>query len=305
MEKVTSSQSGNRTNVRNKNTRRNVAYITLYMLWYIWPFLTEKIILRLFFSPLEYKINSAEKELLRSGEKFQITVNDKKIQCWKWGEGPLVILAHGWNGRGIQFQPLIDSLIKSNFSVVTFDAPGHGKSEGKSSNYFEFTDALRTLWKYVDQQQVVGIVGHSLGAAAILNFISKEHYNKKTILIAPALKLRELLFQTFEDHNVPKIVYQNLVQNLELVHGYNIFQDNPAKLIKNMKREILIFHDENDRAVPFSDSNHISELLNNVILKKSSGLGHKRIVNDKSVVDSVVKYLKKRNTINIEIQRAS
>lgn len=246
-------------------------------------------------------MNPFEKELLNVGESFQIKVNRKKVQCWKWGNGPIVILAHGWNGQGIQFQPLIEKLIESNYTVITYDAPGHGQSQGKTSNYFQFTDAIRTLWHHIDNQNVVAVIGHSLGACALLNFISKENYHKNAIFIAPALKLRELLFQTFEQHNVPKMVYLNLVQNLEAVHGYSIFSDNPAQLIKTVKNKIIIFHDKNDRAVPFSHTNHLAERLDNITVHSSNGLGHRRILNDKSVIHMILESISsKRN-----IQKAS
>jgi predicted alpha/beta hydrolase family esterase len=301
MSKTKSADPINSTNVRDKKFVDKMFYTTLKMLWLIWPLLTEKLVLRLFFSPRSYHLNQSEKQLLERGQLFQIDVNRNKIQCWKWGNGPVVILAHGWNGRGIQFQPLIEALITSNYSVICFDAPGHGQSQGKTSNYFEFTDALRALWHHVENQNVVAVIGHSLGAAAILNFISKENYNNKAFLIAPALKLRELLFKIFEQHNVPKMVYLNLVQNLEAKHGYSIFSDNPSQLIKTVKNNVVIFHDKNDRAVPFSHTNYLAERLDNITVISSSGLGHRRILNDKSVIHMLLESISGRK----KIQKAS
>jgi predicted alpha/beta-fold hydrolase len=293
------------TNVRNKEYMKKFFSLLVEVSWKIWPVVTEKIVLRLFFSPVEYKLNAAEKRLLQQGDIFFIKVRNKKIQCWRWGEGPLVILAHGWNGRGIQFQPLIEALIDSGFSVVTYDAPGHGESEGKTSNYFEFSDAVRSLWHTVDKNNVQAVIGHSLGACALLNFISKENYHRQTILIAPALKLREMLFQTFEIHGVPKIVYQNLVQNLESLHGYSIFSDNPSQLIKQIHTDLVVFHDKNDKAVPYADMKHVAEVSNNIHLNTTTGLGHKRILFDRKVIQTIVRNVREKNTIKTDIQKAS
>jgi predicted esterase len=295
----------NSTNVRNYNFGQKLLYSVMKISWWIWPVIVEKLVLRLFFSPSKYKLNPVEQALLNRGKNFQIKVRNKMIQCWQWGEGPMVILAHGWNGRGAQFQPLIEALIDAKFSVVTYDAPGHGDSEGKTSNYFEFSDTVRTLWHLLDNDKVHAVIGHSLGAAAVLNFMSKEKYNKKAILIAPALRLRELLFQTFEYHHIPKIVYLNLVQNLEMIHGYNIFNDNPSQLIKKMKNNIMIFHDKNDRAVPYADTEHAAEMLDNITLCASSGLGHKRILNDHSTISAAVNYFQNGKRSTNSIQKAS
>jgi predicted esterase len=305
MSKGESSETKNSTNVRDKSIIQKFLYQFMKISWSVWPSVVENLILRLFFSPIEYKLNPSETTLLKRGKRFQIKVRNKMIQCWQWGEGPIIILAHGWNGRGAQFQPLIEALIEANFSVITYDAPGHGDSEGKTSNYFEFTDTLRALWHSIDKEKVYAVIGHSLGAAAVLNFMSKEKYNKKAILIAPALRLRELLFQTFEYHSVPKMVYLNLVQNLEMLHGYNIFTDNPTQLIKKIKNNILIFHDKNDKAVSYADTEHAAEMIDNITLHASSGLGHKRILNDKTIIETAVGYLANRKDKNRIVQKAS
>ena len=295
----------NRANIRNKNLGQKLFHHLLKMIWMVWPAIVEKLVLRLFFSPVEYQLNQSEKSLLGRARSFHIKVNNKTIQCWQWGEGPVVIFAHGWNGRGVQFQPFIESLIKAKFSVVTYDAPGHGGSEGKTSNYFEFTDTLRVLWHLYKKENVIAVIGHSLGAGAVINFADKEKFENKVVLIAPALKLRELLFQTFDQHNVPKIVYQTLVQNLELVHGYNLFTDNPIQLIKNIKNNILIFHDKNDKAVPYADTYHAAKVSENVSLHSTMGLGHIRILHDESTLESILAHLEKRKKFERGIQQAS
>ena len=159
--------------------------------WKIWPVVTEKIVLRLFFSPVEYKLNAAEKRLLQQGDIFFIKVRNKKIQCWRWGKGPLVILAHGWNGRGVQLHHFIEPLIQKGYSVITYDAPGHGESQGKTSSYFEFTDTIRALLTSPNDFRIRGIVAHSLGASATVNSMAKEGRPIRAVLIAPALRLKE------------------------------------------------------------------------------------------------------------------
>ena len=288
----------NSTNVGNMGLQQKILYLFLKMGWMVWPSIIDKLVLQLFFSPIDYRLNNSEKILLTRGHNFQIKVRDRTIQCWRWGQGPAVILAHGWNGRGIQFQTLIDSLIKSNFSVITYDAPAHGDSQGKTTNYFDFTDTIRTLWQSCKNEDIVAVIGHSLGAAALINFISKEKFTNNVVLFAPPLKIRELLFQTFDQHGVPKIVYQNLIQKLEPVYGYDLFKDNPTELIKSIKNDILIIHDKDDKAAPIADSEHVAELYDNINLYTTSGLGHKHILHDKTTIEAVLAYLeKKTNTL--------
>ena len=47
----------------------------------------------------------------------------------RWGShGPIVLLVHGWEGRGSQLAAMVPLLVEAGFSVVTFDAPGHGEA---------------------------------------------------------------------------------------------------------------------------------------------------------------------------------
>jgi len=292
--------------VRNNSAKQRYLHMVLKMLWMVWPWLVDQLVLKLFFSPQKYPMNQSELLLLHQGKNFQINVRGRIIQCWQWGEGPAVILAHGWNGRGIQFQPLIECLINANFTVITYDAPGHGISQGKYTNYFDITDTIRSVWQSCKEDNVVAVVGHSLGAAALLNFMPKEKYTKNVVLFAPPLKLRELLFQTFDQHGVPKIAYQNLIQKFEPLYGYSLFKDNPTQLIKSIKNDILIIHDKNDKAIPIADSEHAAELYDNINIHTTVGLGHKRILSDKSTMEFVLAYLDKcKNKSSRKIQKAS
>jgi len=42
-----------------------------------------------------------------------------------------VLLVHGWGGRGAQLASFVEPLVARGFSVLTFDAPGHGASAAR------------------------------------------------------------------------------------------------------------------------------------------------------------------------------
>jgi alpha-beta hydrolase superfamily lysophospholipase len=43
-----------------------------------------------------------------------------------------ILLVHGWSGRGTQLFKIADELLKQGYSTISFDAPAHGKSPGKT-----------------------------------------------------------------------------------------------------------------------------------------------------------------------------
>ena len=141
------------------------------------------------------------------------------------------------------------------------------------------------------KKTVVGIVAHSLGGAAVINCLSKEDMSPKTVLLAPALRLKELLFNTFNNHCVPEKLYKSIIGEIETKYGYSIERDNPFLLLDQMDTRVMIAHDREDALIPFADAMALAERHSHILLHVTQGLGHKNIINDKSTVEMVNQYL--------------
>ncbi len=279
------------TNVRVSDLKRILTFISLYLLWFIRRKSLRRFLLKQFFRPKSYKISHTEKQYLHKGSRFEIIVNNQKVVCWKWGAGPVVIFAHGWNGRGIQFYSFFNKIINNGCSVVTFDGPGHGESEGKTSSYFQMTDTVRALINFCLPEKIFGIVGHSFGASATINALSKENQQIPVVLIAPAIKLRELLEKTFWTHGIPLRISNSMIADYEKKYGYNFENDNPFNLLNTYNLDALILHDSEDSVTPYSESRTAANLYNSINLFMTDGLGHVRILRDDLVIDKAIKYL--------------
>ena len=279
------------TNVRYIGARQRGARLLLTAVWHLAPGMTQQILLKRFFKPVSYPLTPLERKYLENGTPFYIRVHDKKIRCWKWGRGPAILFVHGWNGRGVNFACFFKDLIRAGYSVVTYDGPAHGESDGLATNYFELTDTVRSFLDPSRNLDIRGIVAHSLGASAVINCLSKDNPPVDAVLIAPALKLKELLFNTFKHHGVPEAVYQALIGNLEAAFGYDVHQDNPYRLAKTVSSKMLIVHDIDDGTIPYLDSKKLSEKTDHVFLHTTHGLGHKRILRDKAVITAITTYL--------------
>jgi hypothetical protein len=167
-------------------------------------------------------------------------------------------------------------------------------SEGKTSSYFEFTDTIRTLLTSSNGYKVQGVIAHSLGASATVNSIAKENQPLEAVLIAPALRLAEILKCFFDHLGVPHHIYHRLIEEYEHQFGYDMQRDNPVNLFKEINSKILIVHDILDPTIPYIDSKELANGFQNIALHTTQGLGHKRILTDESVVDSIVNHFRKR-----------
>jgi pimeloyl-ACP methyl ester carboxylesterase len=270
--------------------RQRIIKTFFNLLWNHTPTLSKGIIKRLFFSPSTYKSSPIEKDYLDTGRRFEISIHGKVVNCWKWGSGPSILLAHGWNGRGIQLHHFIEPLIQKGYSALTYDAPGHGESQGKTSSYFEFTDTIRTLLSSPNGHEIRGVIAHSLGGSAVVNSIEKENLALDAVLIAPALRLKEVLYGFFDYVGLPRAIYEILIKEYEDQFGYNMHRDNPVNLLREINSKILIVHDKNDPTIPYADSKEISGRFPNIELHTTERLGHKKVLADSSVVNRALDY---------------
>ena len=118
---------------------------------------------RTFMVPGEWPPKDWELPLLASSERVTLRFG---LSVLRWGEGPAVLLLHGWAGRPTQFAHLIEQLVGAGYSVYALDAPAHGRSPGREANVVLFAHAL--LEAAGESPPLRAVVGHSLGGAAAL-----------------------------------------------------------------------------------------------------------------------------------------
>jgi pimeloyl-ACP methyl ester carboxylesterase len=259
--------------------------------WMIFPGILKKIIKQQFFTPRRAQYTPSQREYLETGQAIEVIVDDKVIKCWYWGEGPTLIFVHGWNGSGLQFRRLAEKARTSGFSVLLFDGPGHGLSGGSTCSYFQMTDAVRALVNQPWQYRIAGLVGHSFGAAAIVNCLAKERSDLPAVLIAPALDLVGLLDSAFAIHGVPERVYKGTIAEFEERYGYTFANDNPVDLLADLAQSLLVIHDTSDRVIPYGLSAKVARQKEGIRLLPTSGLGHKQILENGSVIQETIRYL--------------
>ncbi len=105
------------------------------------------------------------------------------LPTWTWGKGPAVLLVHGWGGHGGRLTPFVGPLTRAGFSVVAFDAPGHGGAAGRHSALPEFVDAIRAVAEAHGPFEAA--IGHSMGGAACALALRGGLEVRSVVLLAP------------------------------------------------------------------------------------------------------------------------
>ena len=84
------------------------------------------------------------------------------------GEGPTVVLTHGWGATAHMWEPQVEALA-GHARVVTWDLRGHGRSESPDdADAYSHEIALADLDALVGERAI--LVGHSLGGQLSIAF---------------------------------------------------------------------------------------------------------------------------------------
>jgi pimeloyl-ACP methyl ester carboxylesterase len=233
-----------------------------------------------------------ELEILDRAETSSIkivpgTENDvEEVTVYRWGNADRrILLVHGWGGKAAQFFSFVTPLLERGFSVIAFDAPAHGASSGSFASGPAFARAARIA----AGGPVHGIIAHSLGAAGSAIGLTQGLAANRVVFLAPAALINLLLDEFIRLHQIQEPVAGELRQKFAARYTAGIVSV-PA-LAREFRTPLLVLHDPADRNLPFSHGEAIAAAWPNAELVAISGIGHWRIMRDRSVVDRSIGFL--------------
>ena len=251
---------------------------------------SSRLAFELFRTPRRFRIPERERALLSGATAFDIRLSSATaIKAWRWGTGPAIILMHGWEGRGSQMAAFAQPLVELGHSVITFDAPGHGASPGRTSSLPHFAWALRGVADVAGP--VAAIIGHSLGCAAATLAIRDGLKAGRVVFVAPPLNPSDYTRQFGEIFGLGDEVIEGLRSRVEERFlrrwtDYSLATTAPA-----MSTPLLIIHDREDVETPWSGGSRLAELWPGAKLMTTDGFGHRRVLREQPVIDAVREFL--------------
>jgi len=236
---------------------------------------------RLFFTPPGPRPSRGE-TLLRQGRRFEVLGEGRRVAAWSFGSGPAVLLVHGWAGRAAQMSSFVGPLVARGFSVIAFDAPGHGESDRGLSSAVQFARAIRALAARVGPFHAV--VAHSLGAAAVTLALREGLAARRVVFVGPAAAPPAWIRPFAQALGLPDVVIDRLRARSERRLGLPWEELDVTRLAAGLAQPLLVLHDRNDDEVSVSDGRAIAGAWAGARLVETSGLGHMRILRDPAVV---------------------
>lgn len=216
----------------------------------------------------------------------------RNVVAYEWGEGPVAVFQHGWNGRASQFHQMAQLLLSLRYKVVLLDAPGHGRSAGDSSDLREMASALEALCNRYPA--IALMVGHSAGCLAVAHCVGRGVAAEQVVLISPPCSVDNVMRRQLEKIPVSseskRIVVRLSKQRLGVSTWDSLDFKRLAPLFPPQSR-VLIVHDKDDREVPFSDAQAVAAALAGAQLTMTEQLGHRKILRSDRMLDIVADFL--------------
>jgi pimeloyl-ACP methyl ester carboxylesterase len=256
------------------------------------PFLANRYFIRIFFTPLKYKVPEKDRQTQEQAKKFTLIMDRKKIQCYSWGSGPVVLVVHGWAGRASQFRKIIQAFVDAGYKVVGFDGPAHGNSEGTSTNILEFEKTLIALYDIVGIPE--GIIAHSFGGSAVMFSAMNGLEVKKLINIASPTIGDEIIDTYLRTINGSWRTGNFFKQYILRTQGRPFDEFTTLHFVKHLKKpvDLLLVHDEDDRDVNIGQAHALLKAYPHARLFQTKGLGHTRILKDQDVIEQCVTFIR-------------
>jgi len=230
---------------------------------------------KLMCKPQNKGLRAHQQEFLNTAVQTDYNFNGQNIKLYQWGTGPKKILfVHGWQSHSFRWKKYIEVLPKDEYSLITYDAPGHGQSEGN-----QFTVPLNAFLidHLVDHYQGFDtIVAHSIGSMSVfyaLAYYRTSQVNKVVSMAAP--NRAEEFFNFFGNVlNLKSQTMHHIANEFQRQVRHKIEDISLPQFASKVNISGIIIHDEDDEDTPFENALELNAKWHNSTLIKTQGLGH-------------------------------
>lgn len=226
--------------------------------------------------------------LFAQAERRELYVPER-VSVWSWGQGPVVLLLHGWGGRASQLRSFVPALREAGYRVVAFDAPGHGHSAGRTLSLPRYAHALAAVASSCGP--VEGIIAHSFGGAAATLAFSRGLAAKRAVLIGPPSSPVGWFEQMCRGLGLDAQTQALALAHVEATAGAPLRSFRIEEVGPRVPVPTLVIHDREDREVPFVSGQRVAQFVPGAALHETAGLGHRRILHDQEVLSRALSFL--------------
>jgi pimeloyl-ACP methyl ester carboxylesterase len=225
----------------------------------------------------------------RPDEAFRATTEPFSVLVRRFGQGPEVLLVHGWGGYGAQFSRLVGALKAAGYAALVYDLPGHGENPRARVHVGHSAELIEAIAK---QRRLHAIVGHSLGAYAAGIAIARGVPAQAFVGVAATANLKTLLAGFQRLLELPPEPVRRLCERMEREFGPDVWCRYSLDYhMPRVRVPTLLIHDKADRVAAWQTADYLAGMAPDVQVQYTQGLGHYRVLRHAPVLDAIVRHL--------------
>jgi pimeloyl-ACP methyl ester carboxylesterase len=293
----------NSTNVRSRNaliTAARFAWqrVSLRVASALAPEKAVETAVRLFSTPPRYPHTPAEVQFLANGERFAVQAGTVTLAAWRFGNAlrPAIMVSHGWGGRGAQLRSFVKPLVEAGYQVVLFDHAGHGQSGGGEATLVHFIEGLDAMVQAVEAPgvKVAGMIGHSLGAAAVAAWLNSNGREMRVVLVAPPTSVERYSGFFARRLGISESVRRAMQERIERRYNKRWQEFELPQSVAKTRAQLLVVHDAHDDYVGIASGLALARAWKGARFVRTEGLGHRAILRDPTIVRDAADFIADR-----------
>ncbi|SIR82069.1 Pimeloyl-ACP methyl ester carboxylesterase [Haladaptatus litoreus] len=163
-----------------------------------------------------------------------VRANGVELQYYRTGDGPPLVMAHGFYDNGRCWEPLAEDL-SNDYELVMYDARGHGRSDAPESGY-AIEDRVADLVGVVEGLSLENplLLGHSMGGSTVAWTAATHPDFPRAIVLEDPVGMLEIPDRTPDEWET--VVHDNLERwgNKSVAELTDEYADERPKLARRI-----------------------------------------------------------------------
>ncbi len=238
-------------------------------------------------------------------------INGLNINYIDEGQGPLLVLLHGWGSNIELFKGVID-FTRTKYHVVAMDMPGFGKSDepGEPMDVDDYVNfVLAFIKELYPQEKEIMFLGHSMGGRIIIKLTAGIHdgrikadFTVPKVILTDAAGIKPVRTAAQNKRTKRYKFYKNLITKTGIVKLFpgtldalqkkfgsadyaaaspvmrqslvKVVNEDLAPYMPSVTMPALLIWGDQDTATPLSDGQQMEKLMPEAGLAVINGVGH-------------------------------
>lgn len=196
------------------------------------------------------------------------TVNGKNLRGWLVrADGdvdhpaPALVVMHGWGGNSAMMLPLAEPLQRAGYALLFVDARGHGASDDDTfASLPRFAEDMESAFDWlrrcpgIDPRRI-GLVGHSVGAAAALLVAARRGEVAAVVSLASFAHPQRMMRRYLAVRRIPFVPFGwYVLAYVQRTIGHRFDDIAPENAVGRIGCAVLLAHGFDDTTVPVGDA---------------------------------------------------